>query len=224
MPPKRPGPIVENTVKRPRSQFPLNKAKASVPEQTVEVNTTGEATNELAEIHTLASLAVIGQRRKQYTREFKLATITYWRKYSISPPEGLGLSKYAVAKRLKISERMLGQWIKNEAVILAMKTKQKKATTGRIAQFPEMENHSHEKFLKLRETGVKIGWSWFEASYPERIQVDALGNKLYTGCQFSRPWFARFKQRKNISLRRITNKAQNVPADSESPIRVIIRQ
>ncbi|KAF8417848.1 hypothetical protein EV426DRAFT_706584 [Tirmania nivea] len=33
MPPKRPGPIVENTVKRPRSLFPLNRAKASVLEQ-----------------------------------------------------------------------------------------------------------------------------------------------------------------------------------------------
>ena len=171
--------------------------------------------------------AVIGQRRKQYSREFKLATITYWRKHSVPPPEGLGLSKYAIAKQLKISEKMLSQWIKNEPLILAMRGQQKKATTGRIAQFPAMEDFIHEKFLQLRETGVKIGQSWFiaeakawyEATYPDRIEVDALGNKLYIGCQFSQPWFARFKQRKNISLRRITNKAQKVPTDSESPIR-----
>lgn len=60
-----------------------------------------------------------------------------------------------------------------------------------MAQFPEMENYIHEKFLKLRESGVKIGPSWFvaeakawyETTYPERIQVDASGNKLYMGWQ-----------------------------------------
>ena len=66
MPPKQPGPIVENTVKRPRSQFPLNRTKAPELEQAVEVTTTTESTNELAEIHTLACMPVTGQRRKQY--------------------------------------------------------------------------------------------------------------------------------------------------------------
>ncbi|RPB28884.1 hypothetical protein L211DRAFT_832764 [Terfezia boudieri ATCC MYA-4762] len=51
--------------------------------------------NELAEIHTLACTPVTSQRRKQYTRGFKLATIT-WRKHSVPPPQGLGLRKYAV--------------------------------------------------------------------------------------------------------------------------------
>ena len=53
MPPKRPGPIVENTVKRPCSQFPLNKTKASEPEQAAAVTANAEATNEIVEIHTL---------------------------------------------------------------------------------------------------------------------------------------------------------------------------
>ncbi|RPB29665.1 hypothetical protein L211DRAFT_832369 [Terfezia boudieri ATCC MYA-4762] len=72
MPPKRPGPIVENTVKRPRSQFPVNRTKASEPKHVVEVTATAEATKELAEIYTLACT----QRRKHYTPEYKLATIT----------------------------------------------------------------------------------------------------------------------------------------------------
>ncbi|RPB19212.1 hypothetical protein L211DRAFT_842841 [Terfezia boudieri ATCC MYA-4762] len=50
MPPKRPGPRVVNTAKRPRSQFPLNRTSASGSEQVVEVATTEEDTNELAEI------------------------------------------------------------------------------------------------------------------------------------------------------------------------------
>ncbi|KAF8448432.1 hypothetical protein BGX38DRAFT_1188956 [Terfezia claveryi] len=68
MPPKRPG-----------SQFPLNRTKASEPQQAGEGTANAQATNELVEIHTLACTPVTGQRRKQYTREFKLATITYWR-------------------------------------------------------------------------------------------------------------------------------------------------
>ena len=59
MPPKRPGPTVENTVKRPRSQFPLSRTKASEPEQTV-TETANATTNELAEIHALACTPVIG--------------------------------------------------------------------------------------------------------------------------------------------------------------------
>ncbi|RPB23904.1 hypothetical protein L211DRAFT_838364 [Terfezia boudieri ATCC MYA-4762] len=50
MPPKRLGPIVVNTVKRPRSQFPLTRTSASGSEQVVEVTTTEEDTNKLAEI------------------------------------------------------------------------------------------------------------------------------------------------------------------------------
>ncbi|RPB19236.1 hypothetical protein L211DRAFT_842861, partial [Terfezia boudieri ATCC MYA-4762] len=50
MPPKRPGPRVVNTVKRPRSQFPLDSTSASGSEQVVEVTTTEEDSNELAEI------------------------------------------------------------------------------------------------------------------------------------------------------------------------------
>ena len=56
MPPKRPGPIVENTIKRPRSQFPLNRTKASEPDQAAAVTANPEATNELVEIHTLACM------------------------------------------------------------------------------------------------------------------------------------------------------------------------
>jgi len=61
MPSKRPGPTVANTVKRPRSQFPLSRSKASEPEQAVTVTANAEATtNELAEIHALACTPVAG--------------------------------------------------------------------------------------------------------------------------------------------------------------------
>ena len=153
-------------------------------------------------------------RRKQYTREFKLAAISYWREQS-QPHSGPELSKYKIAQRLQISDTMLKDWFVNENSIVAMSTNQKRSTIGRQAQLPEMEDYLYTEFLKVRATGVKIsrswflaeGKSWYEAHYPEKVLMDRNGSKTYTGFQFSRPWFARFKKRKGISLRRITNRS-----------------
>lgn len=163
-----------------------------------------------------------GPHRKQYSREFKLAALTYLQEQS-KPFPGPGLSKYTIAKHLQISEKMLIDWITKENTIVAMHANQKRATTGREALLPDMENYLHARYLEARDTGVKInhGWFtaegklWYEANYPEKVLTDGRGTKTFIGFKFSRPWFSRFKKRKGISLQRITNQAQQVPKDSE---------
>jgi len=87
---------------------------------------------------------------------FKLGVISYWRDANAK-----GVSKYAVAKRLRISEKMLREWIAKESDILIQRNGQRKSTTGRVTSLPQMEDYLHEQFLKLRVQGVKVKRAWF---------------------------------------------------------------
>lgn len=89
-----------------------------------------------------------------------------------------------------------------------------------------MEEHLHTTFLKVRDTGARITRTWFmaeakqwyESKYPKKVLTNRLRVKTFTGFQFSRAWFQGFKKRKGISLQRITNRAQQVPANSKEVI------
>ena len=74
-----------------------------------------------------------------------------------------GVSKYAIAKRLPISEKMLWEWIAKESDILIQRNGQWKGITGGVASLPQMEDYLHEQFLKLRVQGVKVKRAWFIA-------------------------------------------------------------
>lgn len=100
----------------------------------------------------------VGLRRIQYPREYKLGAISFWREESKQ-----GHSKYAVARSLKISEKMLSDWIAKEEKILNMRKGQRKDSKGRTATLPEMENYLHMEFLNLRQNGVRLSRAWFIA-------------------------------------------------------------
>ena len=72
-----------------------------------------------------------------------------------------GASKYAVSKRLRISEKMLREWIAKESDILIQRNGQWKGTIGRVASLPQMEDYLHEQFLKPRVQEVKVKRAWF---------------------------------------------------------------
>lgn len=229
MPPQHRGPIAEDTAKRPRAQGPiyhnylalkasnLESAKAAGIHSDYEEDDLEFADPKLMYIVKLrheghATAAGSGQRRKQYCKEFKLASITYWQEQS-QPFPGPELSKYKIAKKLQISEKMLQDWIAKEETIVGMHTKQKWATTGRAAQHPDIEDYLHTKFLNIRETGAKVTrtWfiaeakQWFETQFSDKVFTNGLGVKTFAEFQFSCAWFQGFKKRKGISLRRITN-------------------
>jgi len=87
----------------------------------------------------------LSKRRVQYPKEFKLSVISCWRDANAK-----GVSKYAVAERLRISEKMLRKWIAKESDTLIQRNEQQKGTTGRVASLPQMKDYLHEQFLKLR--------------------------------------------------------------------------
>ena len=77
----------------------------------------------------------------------------------------------------------------------------------RSAQFPLMEKQLQCEFRQLRREGIKIkGW-WF------RNRAKQIFNEQYPGqnFSFSDGWFAGFKKRYKISLRRATNSCQKPP-------------
>ncbi|KAF8458078.1 hypothetical protein BGX38DRAFT_1139058 [Terfezia claveryi] len=218
MHPKRRGPTSQNIAKLLRAQGPIqhkhqhlqaidapNQATSSsqlteVPSgntsTTLEHNDQDLALSAITELREEGHASAVGsgQHRKQYTKEFKLAALTYWREQS-EPAPGPRLSKYMIAKNLQIIEKMLKDWISKEDTIVAMHSKQKRATKGRKPQLPDMEDHLHTKFLTIRATGVKVGRSWFmaeaklwyEAKYLEKVLTDMLGRKSYIGFNFSQP-------------------------------------
>lgn len=92
-------------------------------------------------------------RRIQYPREYKLRAISYWR--SQQGLEAL-LSKYAIAKRLRISEKMRNDWISQEEAILSMRKGQQKDSKGQTATLLEIEDYLHMEFLQPWQDGVQI--------------------------------------------------------------------
>jgi len=61
-----------------------------------------------------------------------------------------GISKYLVVKCLRISQKMLNDWIAKEPEILGQHSEQQKGTVGRAASLPQMGDYLHQRFLELR--------------------------------------------------------------------------
>ena len=90
----------------------------------------------------------------------------------------------------------------------------------RNAEFPAMEEQLHKEFRELRRRGIKVkGW-WFKTR-AKQILESANPNNTF---KFSQGWFARFKNRYKISLRRPTNTAQKQPSEKEASIQEFHRQ
>ena len=102
-------------------------------------------------------------RRYSYTREHKLAAIdmatTTWSRRpdgSLEP-----VSRYYVAKRLRISQPNLTRWIKNKHRILALKVGAQRLQTSRVGQHPDLEKKLNLDFEAARSIGRQITHHWF---------------------------------------------------------------
>lgn len=129
-----------------------------------------------------------GEKRYQYTREFKLAAISFVREYAMPRQDGSGImcmflfssllilkakvlifigivpariSQYAAAQIIGVTRKMLLDWRRNENNILQLRVGQKKSIEGRSAQLPALEKELHTQFLELRKMGKKIRRTWF---------------------------------------------------------------
>lgn len=152
---KRTGPSTLSTTIHPR---PLKLLRLSSPQLQKMPELTGRLEDDvlLQQLDTMIQAQQeVGLRRIQYPREDKLGAISYWRSQT--------LSKYAVGKRLRISEKMLNDWIAKEDTILCMRKGQRKHSKGRNATLPEMEDYLHMEFLQLRQDGVRVSRAWFIA-------------------------------------------------------------
>ena len=157
-------------------------------------------------------------KRYSYSREHKLAAIDYfqttWRELKDGTHERLSV-RYA-SKRLKITRKLLRDWVASKESIQAQKRgsfRSRKSTPR--PQEPELERQLNSQFEKAREKGRKISYKWmirhakviYEELYPERIVRHESGKKTYLNFRFSSGWYTGFRRRYCISLRCGTKRA-----------------
>jgi len=126
-------------------------------------------------------------------------------------------NRYA-ARKLKISRKLLRDWVKNHHKILNQKRGTFRARRRDApAKEPEMERLLNKKFEEARAQGRKISYKWvirhaknfYEQLHPDRVLRDRDGRrKIYLGFRFSNSWFKGFKRRFDISLRASIKRAQ----------------
>ena len=117
------------------------------------------------------------QRRRQYTREYKLRAIRYTQQHAIS--------KYKVAQKFKITPTMLRKWIRDTEAISQQRVGQRRNVKGRQALLPEMELALYTAFTTLRNSGSKVKVNWFlitarklfEKYYPQHVNMNIEGKK-----------------------------------------------
>ena len=160
------------------------------------------------------------RRRISYTREQKLAAISYAETTRKQQKNG-GLkliSKYAAAANLGITTAMLRQWIKTKMHIETLSKGRRKESGGDPCQEPELEKSLLELFKEARLAGRKINKRWFIRQgrklygemYPHRVIKVTDKMTEYSGFKFSDGWFDRFKRRTHVAVRTPTKKAQQV--------------
>lgn len=161
------------------------------------------------------------RRRKSYSREQKLAAISYATTTWKTQKDGSLklISKYEASKNLGITTAMLRTWMRSTSVIEDMSTGVRKHRSLNVAcQEPEMERQLIESFKERRSAGMKIDKRWFIRQakhiygelYSHRI-IRSMGKRdEYLGFKFSNGWFRKFRIREGISPRAITKKAQIV--------------
>ena len=132
MPPKQQGPISENTTTGSRPYTTETQSKASgsgspptEQAQASESKVTDEVRNDalvaIIELRSEEYTSAVGSGhyRKEYSKVFNFAVLSYWREQS-KPRLGLGLGKYKIAQKLQISEKVLKDWISKEDIIVTL--------------------------------------------------------------------------------------------------------
>jgi hypothetical protein len=117
----------------------------------------------------LGNLNIIGDddneiyRRCSYTREHKLAAIDFalntWQRQLNGTLEHV--SRYYVAKRLRITPTTLGRWIKNKHRILALRRGTQRLRLSKVGRHPDLERKLNIDFEAARSMGRQITHRWF---------------------------------------------------------------
>lgn len=122
-----------------------------------------------------------------------------------------------VAKKLKISRKMLRSQISNKASILAQRKGSYRTRQPWIkVKEEEMEIKLNQRFVEARSQGRKITFTWilrhaqdiYRKIHPNRVIQHENGKKTYLGFRFSPGQYRGFQKRYHISLRCGTKRAQ----------------
>lgn len=161
------------------------------------------------------------RRRISYTKEQKLAAITYATTTWKVKKDGSSqlISKHAAAKELGITPAMLRAWMKDKSSIEnSLKGTRKNRPVKVGCQEPEMEDLLLTRFVEARKSGRKVTNRWifrhakdiYGQLHPNRV-IKRPGKSIeYTGFKFSLGWFSGFKKRNKIAVRIPTKKSQAV--------------
>ena len=145
-------------------------------------------------------------KRKSYTRETKLKVVEYYRAHESN--------LYKTSKTFQLNTKTVLRWIKDEKKIRDGKKGSKHTKHDRPAKYPDVEEKLRAEYRELRKKGLKVkGW-WFRTR-AKQIFKELHPDETFV---FSNTWFAGFKTRSHIILRRSTNTCQRQPADKKSAI------
>jgi hypothetical protein len=175
-------------------------------------------------------LEYIPMRRYAYSREHKLAAIDYFQTTQKVNKDGTyeRMSNRYASRQLRISRKLLRNWVANKEKILAQRKGTFRARRERVyVQEPELERLLNDRFEKARDQGRKISYKWmlrhakklYEELYPQRVIVHETGKRSYLGFRFSTGWYNGFRRRYSISLRCSTKRAQKSPEQLEPVLR-----
>jgi hypothetical protein len=163
--PIRPGPAPRSLEQRPRFEATASRRMAGGPNDIAVTEMFRSYQHEF----NLNDLNIIGDddeeiyRRCSYTREHKLAAIdmatTTW---SRCPDGSLEhVSRYYIAKRLRITSTTLGRWIKSKHRILALKRGSQRLRLSKVGRHPDLERKLNIDFEEARSIGRQITHHWF---------------------------------------------------------------
>ena len=193
-------------------------AEQTSAERTSAERTSTELEAEISEVYSTFQLRFTELRksgtiiarthRYQYSREFKLSTISFVKQYALPRQFADGttgeprMSKYKAAQIIGISGKMLQHWLQDEDTILQLRVGQKKDSKGRPAKLSELEQKLHDSFMELRKLGKKIRRAWFLVEgrrlyreiYPGNVYTDPVTKTKRYPFKFSNTWFARFQR------------------------------
>jgi transposase-like protein len=167
-------------------------------------------------------------RRRSYTREQKLAAISYAatkRVWDLKEEQMVLISHKQASKDLGIQPCQLRKWQKDVNKIRSLQKGSRKGKLSHPAQFPVLEDRLHALILEKRQLGRRVGENWirrnarleFERLWPERVSI-VEKKKVFAGMAFSNGWFTGFLRRKQLSLRQPTKRARVVPGDYKDKI------
>ena len=154
---------------------------------------------------------------RTYTVSYKLRVLSYWntRSIRISPTKLRKPTRAEVVERFNIAKSNLSRWKKEEAegkFKELAKGQCRGSGGGRKRKWEELERELYDQFRMRRASGRIVRRGWFRRISNE-IFKKVYPTEQLTSFPFSNGWFRSFLSWHHISLRFVTNKASQLPAD-----------